>query len=74
MLQNLIANGVFQMDLFDERLCPLQWDDVRYILRCNLQRAKELTINREAKLTWIKQLLKEKNLYLAEQSREEVEI
>ena len=49
-----IAHGLFQMDLFDERLCTLQWDDVRYILRCNLQRAKELASNREAKLTRIK--------------------
>ena len=71
-IRKLIADGVFQMDLFDERLCTLQWDNVRYILRCNPERAKELASNREAKLTRIKQLLKEKNLYLAEHSRAKV--
>ena len=73
-IRKLIADGVFQMDLFDERLCTLKWDNVRYILRCNPERAKELASNREAKLTRIKQLLKEKNLYLSEHSRAKVRV
>jgi len=73
-IKKLIADGVFQMDLFDEKLCTLELDNVRYILRCNPERAKELATNREAKLTRVKQLLKDKNLYLAEHSRAKVEV
>ena len=71
-IKKLIADGVFQMDLFDERLCTLKWDNVRYILRRNPERAKELANNREAKLMRIKELLKEKNGYLAEHSRAKI--
>ena len=62
------------MDLFDEKLCTLELDNVRYILRCNPERAKELASNREAKLARVKQLLKEKNVYLVEHSHATVEV
>ena len=73
-IKKLIVDRVFQMDLFDEKLCTLEWDDARYILRCNPERAKELASNREAKLARVKQLLKEQNVYLAEHSRAKVEV
>src|SRR4030067_1516913 len=40
-IKELINEGVLQMELFDEEICQMQWDGVRYILRCNPARAKE---------------------------------
>jgi transposase len=62
------------MELFDEELCSVQWDEVRYILRCNPERAKELARNRQDKLRKIIELLREKNVYLDEHSRAKTEV
>ena len=73
-IRKLISEGVFQMGLFDEDICAVQWDGVRYILRCNPERTRELARNRKDKLKKVKELLKEKNFYLAEHSRAKVEV
>jgi transposase len=73
-IRKLISEGVFQMELFDEDICAVQWDGVRYILRCNPERTRELARNRKDKLKKVKELLKEKNFYLAEHSRAKVEV
>ena len=73
-IRKLISEGVFQMALFDEDICAVQWDGVRYILRCNPERTRELARNRKDKLKKVKELLKEKNFYLAEHSRAKVEV
>jgi transposase len=73
-INKLINEGVFQMELFDEQICTVQWDAVRYILRCNPQRAQELARNRKDKLRKVKELLKEKNSYLKEHCRAKVEV
>jgi transposase len=72
-IKRLLREGVFQMELFEEKLCEVECDGVRYILRRNPERAKELASNREAKLTRVKALLSKKNLYLAEHPRARVE-
>jgi transposase len=73
-IRKLISEGVFQMELFDEDICAVQWDGVRYILRYNPERTRELARNRKDKLKKVKELLKEKNFYLAEHSRAKVEV
>jgi len=57
--------GMSQMELFDEKLGEVEADGVRYILRRNPERAKELARNREEKLTRIRKLLDGRNLYLS---------
>jgi len=73
-IKKLISEGVFQMELFDDEVCTVQWEGVRYILRCNRQRAKELEGNREDKLNKVKGLLKGNNFYLAEHPRAKIEV
>jgi transposase len=73
-IKKLVSDGVFQMELFDEEICSVGWDEVRYILRCNPERAKEVARNREDKLKKVKGLIYENNLYLAGHPRAKVEV
>ena len=73
-INRLINEGVFQMELFDEQICTVECDEVRYILRCNPERARELAGNRKDKLKKVKESLNEKNLYIAEHRRARVEV
>ncbi len=73
-IKKLLREGVFQMELFEEKLCEVECDGVRYILRRNPERAKELASNREAKLTRARTLLSKKNLYLAGHPGAKVEV
>ena len=73
-IRTLLREGVFQMELFDEKVCEVKSEGVRYILRRNPQRAKEIECNRQDKLIKVRELLEKKNLYLAEHLRAGVEI
>jgi len=73
-IRKLLREGVFQMELFEERLCEVEVDGVRYILRRNPERAKELARNREDKLSGIRKCLTKRNLYLAEHPGARVEV
>lgn len=73
-IRTLLREGVFQMELFDEKVCEVKSEGVRYILRRNPQRAKEIECNRQDKLIKVRELLEKKNLYLAEHPRAGVEI
>jgi hypothetical protein len=64
-IEKLLREGVFQMGLFEEKLVEVAHDGVRYILRRNPERARELAVGREAKLARVRALLNQKNLYLA---------
>jgi len=73
-IKKLLREGVFQMELFEEKLCEVECDGVRYILRRNPERAKEMDSNREAKLTRARTLVSKKSLYLAEHPGAKVEV
>jgi transposase len=73
-IKKLVSDGVLQMELFDEEICSVGWGEVRYILRCNPERAKEVARNREDKLKKVKGLIYENNLYLAGHPRAKVEV
>jgi transposase len=73
-IKKLLREGVFQMELFDEKLCEVECDGVRYILRRNPERAKELADNREDKLSKLRRLLNRKNIYLAEHPGAKIEV
>ena len=64
-IEKLLREGIFQMGLFEEKLAEVAHDWVRYILRRNPERARELASGREAKLARVRTLLNQKNLYLA---------
>ena len=73
-IRKLLRDGVFQMGLFEENICEVACDGVRYILRRNPVRAKEMAQNREEKLAGIRKLTGEKNVYLAEHPKSQVEV
>jgi len=65
-IRSLIKKGVFQLGLFDEDLCEVEHDGVRYILRKNPIRADEMACNRASRLAALKDLADKQNKYLAE--------
>mgnify|MGYP001581702110 CR=1 FL=1 len=73
-IRKLLREGVFQMEMFEEKLCEVESDGERYILRRNPERAKELAGQREEKLDHLRKLVNQKSLYLAEHPRAGVEI
>ena len=73
-IKKLLREGVFQIGLFEEKLCEVVCEKVRYILRRNPERAREIAANREAKLGRVKELLEKKKHYLAEHTRAKVAV
>ena len=68
-IRSLIKKDVFQLELFDRQLCEIQDGDVRYVLRRNPLRAKEMAASRDSKLAAVQGLADAQNRYLAEHPR-----
>ena len=68
-IRSLIKKGVFQLELFDQQLCEIKDNGVRYVLRRNPLRAKEMAATRDCKLAALQRLADEQNRYLAEHPR-----
>ncbi|MFH1091872.1 MAG: IS1634 family transposase [Pseudomonadota bacterium] len=68
-IRSLIKKGVFQLGLFDEQLCEIEHEGVRYVLRKNPIRAAELSKNRAAKLSAVQELAAKWNEYLTAHPR-----
>lgn len=73
-IEKLLREGIFQMQLFDKTICELIDDELRYVLRRNPIRAKEIRENRESKLAAVKKLCVQKTQYLAEHPRAKVNV
>ena len=65
-IKSMIKKGVFQLGLFDEKICDVEHNGVRYILRRNPIRADEMAKTRAEKIATIKALAEKQNQYLAE--------
>jgi hypothetical protein len=65
-IETLIQSGVLEYGIFDENLCEVEYDGVRYIFRRNPVRADEIQATRASKLERIKELLERQNQYLSE--------
>jgi len=68
-IRSMIKKGIFQLGLFDQKLCEVKHGGVRYVLRRNPIRAQEMAASRSSKLSAIQTLAEKQNLYLAEHSR-----
>ena len=68
-IESLIKAGAFQLDLFDARVCEVDHNGVRYMLRRNPERAAEIAANRADKLVCIERELVRWNEYLAAHGR-----
>lgn len=73
-IRKFLKDGVFQMSLFDEALVEVECEEVRYVLRRNPLRAKEIVQNREDKLASLQTRLAKENQYLAEHPRAKSEV
>ena len=65
-IRSMVKKGVFQLGLFDEKICDVEHDGVRYILRRNPIRAPEMAESRTEKIAVIKALAERQNKNLAE--------
>jgi hypothetical protein len=68
-IDKLLGDGVLQMDLFDETVCEVDSEGVRFILRRNPQRVADLAATRRDKQACVARLVADKNTYLAEHPR-----
>jgi transposase len=73
-IETLIHGGVVQLSWFDEKICEVESDGVRYVLRRNPQRAEDLKRSRQDKHSSVSRLLGKKNCYLAEHRRAKTEV
>ena len=66
-IETLLKSGTFQLELFDDALAEITTDDgIRYVVRRNPVRAKEIEKSRDEKLENINQELLKQNSYLKE--------
>ncbi len=68
-IEALAANGVIQMEMFEEQLCEVEDEGVRYILRRNPRRAEEMAASRADKRQCVERLVEKQNAYLRQHPR-----
>jgi len=73
-IEKLLREDVFQMELFDKTICEAIDEEIRYVLRCNPIRVKEIRENRQSKLEVVNKLCVKKTQYLAEHPRATVKV
>jgi transposase len=71
-IETLLKEGVLQMALFDEKVCEVEQDGVRYLLRRNPHRGEELAASRADKQASVERLCQQRNRYLSEHPRAKV--
>ena len=64
-IETLLKQKVIQIELFTEKLCEIDHNDVRYILRKNPVRAREIQESRNSKIEKIRSMVEERNRYLS---------
>ncbi len=73
-IETLLKNGIIQMELFEDTLSEVVYDNIRYILRRNPERAREMEKIRTGKKEAVLKLLNDKNIYLATQPGAHVDV
>ncbi len=71
-IETLLAGGVLQMALFDDSLCEVEQEGVRYVLRRNPVRAAEIAATRAGKQASVTALVEQRNQYLAKHAKAKV--
>ena len=72
-IEALLKADILQESMFDEDLVEVTAEEVRYSVRRNPQRAKELAAVRQSKQARVETYLEQKNTYLAEHPQAKVE-
>jgi transposase len=65
-IETLLKENTIQLELFDDKIYEVEKEGIRYILRRNPIRAKEVKENRVSKMNKIREMIEEKNKYLRE--------
>ena len=74
-MELLLKDNIIQMSLFDQKIAEVETDEgVRYILRKNPIRAKDMRQSRESKIKSLEEMINTKNVYLSEHSKAKVGI
>jgi len=74
-IEALLKKRVIQMSLFDQPLAEVdEQGGVRYVLRRNPIRAQEMDHTRQSKLSALRALVDQQNLYLSEHPRAQVQV
>ena len=71
-IEALINKGILQLGLFEEKLCEIKDEGIRYILRRNPTRAEEMAKTRISKLQSIEKYIEKRNSYLGGHPRASV--
>lgn len=73
-METLIGLGVAQYAWFDEQICEVESEGIRYVLRRNPQRAIDLMESRQDKRASVSRLLQKKKEYLGQHRRAKVAV
>jgi transposase len=73
-IRALLQKGILQMELFEDALGEVVHEGIRYILRRNPERKREIEKNRDAKYARLDALVAAKNTYLAEHPKADTSI
>ena len=73
-IETLLNNDVVQIDLFDETVCEVEFEGIRYIYRRNPVRVMEIREVRQSKLRKLRDLCAQKVKYLAEHPGAKVDV
>ena len=73
-IEKLLNIGVMQMSLFEEKITEVYYENYRYIVRRNPERAKEIERNRKSRIEYIIKIINKKNSYLLEHKKASVEV
>ena len=71
-IEKLLSTKVLQLELFEDALCEVEQDSVRYVLRRNPVRAGEIAATRAGKQAKVAALVAERNTYLATRPKAKV--
>ena len=71
-IEALINKGILQLGLFEEKLCAVKDEGIRYILRRNPMRTEEMAKTRRAKLQSIEKYIEKKNSSLRDHPKASV--
>ncbi|MEW6104609.1 MAG: IS1634 family transposase [bacterium] len=73
-IEGLINDEIIQLDMFDNSLCEVENEGIRYILRKNPMRAEEIRRNLEERIKYIEKVVGAKNEYLDKHKKAKREI
>ena len=71
-IESLIKSDVIQASMFDEKICEVTNDNIRYMLRKNPVRVIEIRKGRQEKITKISRFIESQNLYIDNHKRADI--